>query len=899
MPADADLLCEYYLSSNLNGKKSISTPQLSSLSASTNGNTTKLSPNLSTSPTNNNNNNNNNNNQFEAIDFVKYDKSPMDYLKSKYKLLNSSNSSGSSSSTLSSASSSLTSSPVQQSSSASNTEASSPTTSPNHKSPAKDLNVMFKNSAWLDLNWSKIKKIGIGLYNLGNNCYLNATIQCLAYTPPLSQWLITKPHSPSCRFKQQKGFCSLCEVERIIYDIFNSANGCAKPNQLCFNIKKISAVFGVGTQEDASEFFTTLLESMAKSIKFTLNQNSSNNSNNNNTNNKRVTTILDDIFSFQFRSRITCGNCGRLSDTTENTNTWPIDVKYVQDIRKGMLHFLREEVLEGENAYKCDKCNRKTRATKKYSIRTAPNILVVHLKRFDFSYAGKLSHFVSYPENLSLKTLIPEESNGQTPISSHEKALRNVNYKLYGVLVHLGYTSHSGHYYSYVRGPNDVWYKADDQRISVVQSRDALGQNAYILFYSRISSNEDGPLSLDKPSNTLSTTPININKTNKISTATLSTNLTNLNSKYNNIPTTIKDTQPGKLDQTSPNTPKIIIKLKKSSNQEDTENTTNKQVYGPQLPPSISPIKVNNEKVPLQVPNDDNPAPKPTKNKKNKKLKLKLMKKLAELEKIDLNEDDETIKKKKKQRKKLKKRLLKLKRAEKKDKKLKRSSSASNELNEDASDKKIEENTNEEELEEDNTSLSSMSSFRSSEASLNSSSSSNGPKSSEKKKKKSKNKDNTATLGFINGLTLLKQQYGSPASSSNSSTCSSSISLSPLSSKASSLAPSPSASPTPPKSKQEVYTYNPSNYKQPLIAKEKSQSPTSLSSSANVFDEIKLSSSSSTLKTWENQKSSCLTTSSFRKRSNLSDDDYDEYNEEFDTPSAPKVKQNKKDHWKR
>ena len=93
------------------------------------------------------------------------------------------------------------------------------------------------NASWLDLQWSKIRKIGSGLHNLGNNCYLNATLQCLAYTPPLSQWLINKPHSPVCKFKQLKGFCSLCEVEKIIYDIFNSCNGCAKPNSLCFNIK--------------------------------------------------------------------------------------------------------------------------------------------------------------------------------------------------------------------------------------------------------------------------------------------------------------------------------------------------------------------------------------------------------------------------------------------------------------------------------------------------------------------------------------------------------------------------------------------------------------------------------------------------------------------------------------
>ncbi len=78
-----------------------------------------------------------------------------------------------------------------------------------------------------------------------------------------------------------------------------------------------------------------------------------------------------------FNFKVTCSNCGRLSDTTEHTNLWPIDVKvnwnrvswmsetfslsnplfqkYIQDVSKGMSYFLREEVLDGENAYKCDK----------------------------------------------------------------------------------------------------------------------------------------------------------------------------------------------------------------------------------------------------------------------------------------------------------------------------------------------------------------------------------------------------------------------------------------------------------------------------------------------------------------------------------------------------------------
>ena len=217
---------------------------------------------------------------------------------------------------------------------------------------------------------------------------------------------------------------------------------------------------------------------------------------------------------------------------------------------------------------------------------------MVHLKRFDFSYGGKLSHYVTYPETLSLKTFIPEYTPPTPPSPSNdppntstnmERALRNVNYKLYGVLVHLGNTSHSGHYYSYVRGPNDVWYKADDQRVSTVQLRDALAQNAYILFYNRVASSqglgctsEASPASLISPPPPLPQQPYLKNNIPHVIRAdsTASSYLNTLNSA---TPT---------VSAAASSVPKIIIKFKKP--EEATSSSPVKAVYGPQLPPFLS-----------------------------------------------------------------------------------------------------------------------------------------------------------------------------------------------------------------------------------------------------------------------------------------------------------------------
>lgn len=218
MPAEAELLCDYYMASHLKGAKKSPSNSLSTAMSKLNSNLSDSMSSLASSSSSLTS---------ETIDFVKYDKNPMDYLKTKYPVLNST--SANSHTTISSTTNGV------------NNKSAINNNNNNNKPKSDDKN---SNSMQIETNWSKIKKTGVGLLNIGNNCYLNATLQCLAYTPPLSQWLVSRPHSQTCRFKQLKGFCSLCEVERIIYDIFNSCNGSVKPNSLCFNIKsKLDLVF--------------------------------------------------------------------------------------------------------------------------------------------------------------------------------------------------------------------------------------------------------------------------------------------------------------------------------------------------------------------------------------------------------------------------------------------------------------------------------------------------------------------------------------------------------------------------------------------------------------------------------------------------------------------------------
>ncbi|XP_067860126.1 ubiquitin carboxyl-terminal hydrolase 36 isoform X2 [Heptranchias perlo] len=314
----------------------------------------------------------------------------------------------------------------------------------------------------LSMKWVRVYRVGAGLHNLGNTCFLNSTIQCLTYTPPLANYLLSKEHSKTC---PQAGFCMICIMQNHLIQAFANSGNAIKPLSFIRELKKIARHFRFGNQEDAHEFLRYTIDAMQKACL---------NGCTKLDRQTQATSLVHQIFGGYLRSRVKCSVCKSVSDTYDPYLDIALEIRQAPNIVRALELFVKPDFLSGENAYMCAKCKKKVPATKRFSIHRASNVLTLSLKRFANFSGGKITKDVGYPEHLNIRPYM-SQSNGEP-----------VNYGLYAVLVHSGYSCHAGHYYCYVKASNGQWYQMNDSMVHCSNIKVVLNQQAYVLFYLRM-----------------------------------------------------------------------------------------------------------------------------------------------------------------------------------------------------------------------------------------------------------------------------------------------------------------------------------------------------------------------------------------------------------------------------
>ncbi|CAG8441081.1 8870_t:CDS:2 [Scutellospora calospora] len=354
-----------------------------------------------------------------------------------------------------------------------------------------------------------------GLRNLGNTCFMNSIIQCLSGTLPFARYFLDgsfKRHINRDNPLGTKGVLAdkFATLIRVMWSdqyvsvspvSFKEAIGCFAPQ------------FSGSEQQDSQELLAYLLDGLHEDLNINSHNSIFNNSTFLNTDEiedlplhvasdlawekhlMRNSSIVVSLFQGQFCNRLMCMTCGKTSTTfdvfmylslplpTNSKNKVPIDLETC------LKSFIKEEILDGNDAWNCPRCNCPRRAVKQLSISRLPDILLIHLKRFSFygPFRDKLETMVHFPiRRLDLTSyVLPNSASGDGGSRSNLQQIGPFVYDLYAISNHYGGLS-GGHYTACVRnGYKNEWHKFDDSRASVCDERDIVTRAAYNLFYVR------------------------------------------------------------------------------------------------------------------------------------------------------------------------------------------------------------------------------------------------------------------------------------------------------------------------------------------------------------------------------------------------------------------------------
>ncbi|RWW70879.1 hypothetical protein BHE74_00021420 [Ensete ventricosum] len=332
---------------------------------------------------------------------------------------------------------------------------------------SKKIKMLFPYDYFVKLyNFDKVVLRPSGLINCHNSCYANAVLQCLAFTPPLTAYLLQGLHSKICI-----EWCFTCELENLLMKA-KLGQSPLSPAGILSHMHEIGSHLGHGREEDAHEFLRYAIDAMqsvclkeagAHAVDHRW---------------AEETTLIQLTFGGYLQSKIKCMKCHSRSERYERMMDLTVEIEgHVGTLEEALRRFTTTEILDGENKYHCLRCKSYERAKKKLTIVDAPNTLTIALKRFQSGKFGKLNKAVRFPENLDLAPYM-HGSNDKSPM-----------YKLYAVVVHLDVmnASFSGHYVCYVKNRQGKWYKTNDSTVKPVELETVLSKNAYMLLYARCS----------------------------------------------------------------------------------------------------------------------------------------------------------------------------------------------------------------------------------------------------------------------------------------------------------------------------------------------------------------------------------------------------------------------------
>ena len=257
-----------------------------------------------------------------------------------------------------------------------------------------------------------------GLVNLGNTCYFNSIMQVLLNAPLFGNLLEERTSTSDNKYTLEdpvRGEAIEVELPECDYAVRSlvelykqymnqpkrpgSSNNIASnlqpisPNKLMNNIRQKTGRFQRLVQEDSHELLRSLIDIIrSDEIRRQKEAISSCIGGDKSSIKADIFTLIDMIFGGYFLSSVKCQKCKHKSQHLEPFYDISLAISDpISDIRSAIAKFTSNAILDGDNKVICERCSKENgkksyeAGVKSTNITVPPNILTLHLKRFEAS----------------------------------------------------------------------------------------------------------------------------------------------------------------------------------------------------------------------------------------------------------------------------------------------------------------------------------------------------------------------------------------------------------------------------------------------------------------------------------------------------------------------------------